>query len=151
CCWSGSRPNNRTSEMSRHLLDGVDLMANQTLDSQQTVVESDVLPCAVHPNIETSLRCDKCGRLMCHRCVVRRPAGYRPGECVRGQLKAFPSPEPADPIIQPAVPRRVAARAAGRMGRGPCFGFFGLRIAFWAGSAGGALIADMAYRLVSKR
>jgi len=126
-------------------------MANQTLDSQQTVVESDVLTCAVHPNIEPSLRCNKCGRLMCNRCAVRTPVGYRCRECVRGQRKAFFNAQPADPIIQGAVSLPLAAIAAGLMGLVPGFGFFGLLIAFWAGSAAGALIADIAYRLVSKR
>ncbi len=125
-------------------------MANQTLDSQQTAVESDVLTCAVHPNVETSLRCNRCGRPMCDRCAVRTPVGYRCRECVRGQRKTFFNAQPADPIIQGVVSLPLAAIAAGLMGL-VRFGFFGLLIAFWAGSAAGALIADVAYRLVGKR
>jgi hypothetical protein len=45
--------------------------------------------CANHPGVETSLRCNKCGKPICARCAVRTPTGYRCKECVRGQLKIF--------------------------------------------------------------
>jgi hypothetical protein len=45
--------------------------------------------CANHPNVETTLRCNKCGKPICARCAVRTPTGYRCKECVRGQLKVF--------------------------------------------------------------
>ena len=45
--------------------------------------------CANHPNVETSLRCNKCGKPICARCAVRMPTGYRCKECVKGQLKIF--------------------------------------------------------------
>lgn len=125
-------------------------MANQTLDSQQTAVETDVLTCTVHPNIETSLRCNKCGRPICNRCAVRTPVGYRCRECVRGQRKTFFNAQPTDPIIQGVVSLPLAAIAAWLIGL-VRFGFLGWLIAFWAGSAAGALIADVAYRLVGKR
>jgi len=45
--------------------------------------------CANHPDVETSLRCNKCGKPICARCAIRTPTGYRCKECVRGQLKIF--------------------------------------------------------------
>jgi hypothetical protein len=45
--------------------------------------------CANHPGVETSLRCNKCGKPICARCAIRTPTGYRCKECVRGQLKIF--------------------------------------------------------------
>jgi len=45
--------------------------------------------CANHPGVETSLRCNKCGKPICAKCAIRTPTGYRCGECVRGQLKIF--------------------------------------------------------------
>ena len=45
--------------------------------------------CANHPDAETSLRCNKCGKPICAKCAVRTPTGYRCKECVRGQLKIF--------------------------------------------------------------
>jgi hypothetical protein len=45
--------------------------------------------CANHPNVETTLRCNRCGKPICARCAVRTPTGYRCKECVRGQQKVF--------------------------------------------------------------
>jgi hypothetical protein len=45
--------------------------------------------CANHPNIETTLRCNKCEKPICARCAILTPTGYRCKECVRGQQKVF--------------------------------------------------------------
>lgn len=44
----------------------------------------EVVYCTVHPDRETTLRCNKCGRPMCPECAVQTPVGYRCRECVRG-------------------------------------------------------------------
>lgn len=46
--------------------------------------EDQLTYCAVHPDRETSLRCNRCGRYMCVECAVQTPVGYRCRECVRG-------------------------------------------------------------------
>jgi hypothetical protein len=51
--------------------------------------ETDVLYCENHPQIETSLRCNRCEKPICTRCAVLTPTGYRCRECVRGQQKTF--------------------------------------------------------------
>ena len=57
------------------------------------MIESSTPPtpvyCANHPTVETSLRCNKCGKPICAKCAIRTPTGYRCKECVRGQLKIF--------------------------------------------------------------
>jgi len=45
--------------------------------------------CANHPNIETTLRCNKCEKPICTKCAVLTPTGYRCKECVKGQQKIF--------------------------------------------------------------
>ncbi len=42
-----------------------------------------VLRCATHPNVETSLRCGKCGKPICPKCMVQTPVGARCRECAR--------------------------------------------------------------------
>lgn len=37
--------------------------------------------CASHPDIETSLRCGKCGKLICPKCMVQTPIGARCPDC----------------------------------------------------------------------
>ena len=39
--------------------------------------------CAVHPDVETSLRCAKCGKPICPKCLVPTPVGARCRECAR--------------------------------------------------------------------
>lgn len=41
------------------------------------------LPCYRHPKEMTVLRCGKCDRPICHKCVVMSPAGTRCRECSR--------------------------------------------------------------------
>ncbi len=55
--------------------------------------------CANHPAVETSLRCNKCGKPICAKCAVRTPTGYRCKECVRGQQKIFETAEWVDYLL----------------------------------------------------
>ncbi len=51
--------------------------------------QTDDLFCENHPNVETRLRCNKCGKPICTKCVVRTPVGYRCRACVDAQQRAF--------------------------------------------------------------
>jgi hypothetical protein len=58
------------------------------------------LYCANHPDVETSLRCNKCEKPICAKCAVLTPTGYRCKECIRGQQKIFETAEWIDyPLI----------------------------------------------------
>lgn len=127
-----------------------DPMTNPIVETSELTVETEPQVCEVHPNVETTLRCNKCGRLMCNQCAVLTPVGYRCRECVRGQKRTFYNARTTDALIQAAITFPLSAIAAGLMGL-LSFGFFGWLIAFWAGSAAGALIADLAHRAVGKR
>ncbi len=59
--------------------------------------------CEVHPDRETSLRCNKCGRLMCVECAVPTPVGYRCKQCVRQHEDKFFNASPNDYAIIAAV------------------------------------------------
>ena len=41
--------------------------------------------CATHPEVETILRCGKCGKPICPRCMVQTPVGARCPDCARLQ------------------------------------------------------------------
>jgi hypothetical protein len=47
------------------------------------------LYCANHPQVETTLRCNRCEKPICTQCAVLTPTGYRCRECVRGQQKTY--------------------------------------------------------------
>ncbi len=42
-----------------------------------------IFVCAYHPNRETTLRCNRCGRPICTECAVLTDVGYRCPDCVR--------------------------------------------------------------------
>ena len=39
--------------------------------------------CATHPNVETNLRCGKCGKPICPKCMVQTPVGARCPDCAK--------------------------------------------------------------------
>jgi hypothetical protein len=51
------------------------------------------VPCADHPDVETRLRCSRCGRPICPRCGVRTPVGMRCPDCAgtRSAVAANPT------------------------------------------------------------
>lgn len=41
------------------------------------------MKCAAHPGVETNLRCGKCGKPICPKCMVQTPVGARCPKCAR--------------------------------------------------------------------
>ncbi|MFC1954940.1 hypothetical protein ACFLWZ_00095 [Chloroflexota bacterium] len=39
--------------------------------------------CATHPKIETNLKCGKCGKAICPKCLVQTPIGARCPDCAK--------------------------------------------------------------------
>ncbi len=39
--------------------------------------------CATHPRVETNLRCGKCGKPICPKCMVQTPVGARCPDCAK--------------------------------------------------------------------
>lgn len=103
--------------------------------------------CEVHPDRETSLRCNKCGRLMCPDCAVPTPVGYRCKQCVRKQDDKFFSAGQSDYIIVAAVCGIISAIAAAivlQIGIPPLF------LIFIAIPLGGG-VSELALRLTQRR
>jgi hypothetical protein len=105
--------------------------------------ETPKMYCANHPNVETTLRCNKCEKPICAKCAILTPTGYRCKECVRGQQKVFETARRVDyPIIFIVV--------AGLAYLGSMIAFrLGFFIILLAPIAGGA-IAEIA-RLITRR
>jgi len=114
------------------------------------MTESTTLYCYVHPNRETSLRCNNCERPICVSCAVRTPTGYRCRECVRGQQRTFETSEWYDYVsgfIVAALLSTVAAFLVTLIGR---FSFFGFIIIF-AGAPTVAVMIAEGVRTVTRR
>jgi len=41
------------------------------------------MKCAFHPDVETNLRCGKCGKPICPKCLVQTPVGARCPDCAK--------------------------------------------------------------------
>lgn len=53
------------------------------------MTETSTQYCSNHPSVETNLRCNRCEKLICSKCAVHTPTGYRCKSCVRGQQKVY--------------------------------------------------------------
>lgn len=82
------------AEASRRLEEAVGPPPDHEVPPDDTV-----LYCANHPNVETMLRCNRCGKPICTRCAVQTPVGYRCRQCVGQQQAAFYSGGVADYVI----------------------------------------------------
>ena len=103
--------------------------------------------CEVHPDRETSLRCNKCGRLMCTECAVLTPVGYRCRECVRGQQERFLKASRRDD----AVVFVVSALLTGVMLAVEKLIPIPLIFLLLLGLPAGGLVAEIAFRAVGRR
>ena len=55
--------------------------------------------CENHPNVESTLRCNRCEKPICAKCAVLTETGYRCKECVRTQQKTFDTATSFDYIL----------------------------------------------------
>ena len=146
-CHAGSRPWN----ILYVLVQVITIMTIQDrINEEPTDVteaeESGKLFCTVHPHIETSLRCNRCGRPMCTKCAVLTPVGYRCRECVREQQDKFFNAQMVDYLIAAGTSLAISFLAAGFLAR---IGWF--LIAFFVAPAAGSGIGNLVWRLTGKR
>lgn len=83
--------------------------------------DDEVLYCANHPNVETMLRCNRCGKPICTRCAKLTPVGYRCRECLGQQQAVFYTGGALDYVLGGAVALVLGGFAA----------FLMSRIGFW--------------------
>ena len=145
---------NPYSEDARTML--VQLEGHALIDQDTAASESvEVLYCYFHPERETTLRCNKCGKPICTQCAIRTPVGYRCPECIREQQDKFYTATTSD-VIKGAFIAFVGGLFAGLvalltiffLGR---FLFFGFLAAFFIGPTLGGAVAELVFRMMGKR
>lgn len=102
------------------------------------------LACPVHPERETTLRCNRCDRPMCSQCAVQTPVGYRCTECVRGQQRIFDTAFRRDYALASVV---AAVGTAIGVGLLTLLGIFGVLLAPLLGAG----LAELIRRGVGRR
>ncbi|MBM3130115.1 MAG: hypothetical protein FJ009_16010 [Chloroflexi bacterium] len=103
--------------------------------------------CVNHPKTETLLRCNKCGKPVCIKCVERTPVGYRCKDCLRVQQAGYYTATPRDYALI-ALIGTIASIIAG--GIAAALGGLWLIMIFYAPAAGG-IIAEIIRRAIQKR
>jgi hypothetical protein len=102
------------------------------------------LYCANHPDVETTLRCNRCEKPICVKCAVLTPTGYRCTDCIRNQQKSFDTAAWYDYLLAFGV-AIILSYIGSRLVR--YLGFFTLFVAPIAG----VIIAEAIRLVVSRR
>jgi hypothetical protein len=91
-------------------------------DLTQPLISTGPVPCADHPDVETRLRCSRCGKPICPRCAVRTPVGMRCPDC--GGTRSSVAASPTQTLVAAGAGLAVAAAAGIGWGFFPEWGFY---------------------------
>ncbi len=109
--------------------------------------------CVNHPQTETLLRCNKCGRPVCLKCVERTVVGYRCRECLGQQRVGYYNATSLDYVLATIV-GLVLGGVAGVV-VGMISGFMGimgwLLLAIFGGPLGGAVVSEGIRTAIGRR
>ena len=108
--------------------------------------------CYVHPNRDTSLRCNRCERPICANCAVRTPTGYRCKECIREGQKAFNTAEWYDYLIGFGTSAGLSLiTSIVLLFISRFLGFFMIFVSFGIAGAAGVYISNLVMAVLRKR
>ena len=62
-------------------------------------MDPDITFCSNHPDRETGLSCNRCGKPICASCAVHTATGYRCKECIKDQKQVFNTAQVTDYVI----------------------------------------------------
>ena len=79
-------------------------------------------PCAEHPDVETRLRCSRCGKPICPRCAVRTPVGMRCPDCAGTRAASKAAPQAV--LTAAGAGLLVSVLAGIGWGLSPAWGFY---------------------------
>ncbi len=113
--------------------------------SAATDVEEEVLHCARHPDVETTLRCNRCGTPICPRCAIQTPVGFRCPDCVRAQTAVFYNAGWVDYVVAAVIALIFSA------GMGLLAGIVGWFFMIFIAPAAGGLLGEIIFRAVRRR
>lgn len=116
------------------------------------MTEEAVLYCANHPNTETLLRCNKCGKPICMKCATLTDVGYRCRDCIRSQQSVYFNAESWDNPIAFVVSFLVTLLATPFVSLiFGISGLFGWIFAFIMGPSAGGIFSQIIRKAVGRR
>ena len=106
---------------------------------------SEPMHCINHPNVETYLRCNRCGQPICAKCAVLTAVGYRCRNCINTQQRVFYADfRPAHYLVAAVVALPLALVAGWLI---PRLGWYAIIL----GPLAGAGIAEVARWAIRRR
>lgn len=69
--------------------------------------------CYRHPQVQTGLRCNRCGKPICPKCARRTPVGFRCPDCIREQQDKYYSGTNFDYVLAAVVALPLSLIVAG--------------------------------------
>lgn len=107
------------------------------------------LRCANHPDVETRVSCNKCGKLICFRCMVSTPVGYRCRECAK--IRPNPLTQVSTELYAKAIGAAFLSGAAGALAWGLAknsrlYGLLSVVLAMGIGYGIGVLVSKASNR-----
>ena len=106
--------------------------------------EDSGLKCANHPAVTTYVRCSKCGKPICTRCMFATPVGYRCADCYNPQIAPLYKIDPSK------LPRAIAGGLALSALGGVAVAFFP-DFVFFIALLMGFLVSDTIGRLSNEK
>jgi hypothetical protein len=91
-------------------------------EASQALISTGPVPCADHPDVETRLRCSRCGKPICPRCGVRTSVGMRCPDCAG--TRSSVAANPAQTLVAAGAGLAVAAAVGIGWGFFPAWGFY---------------------------
>jgi hypothetical protein len=113
-------------------------------NGQASEADTGVLFCTNHAGRRTNLRCNRCGRPMCTRCVRLTPVGYRCKDCIYEQQEVYFNATALHYVIA-----AIVALPLGAIG-----GFLANALGFWIifiAAGAGTLMGRIVFRLIGRR
>jgi hypothetical protein len=120
------------------------LSAPESGNGKVSEADTTVLFCTNHATRRTNLRCNRCGRPMCTRCVRLTPVGYRCKDCIREQQDVY-----YNATVLHYVLGAIIALPLGAVG-----GFLSNALGFWIifiAAGAGTLMGRIVFRLIGRR
>lgn len=132
------------------MTDTIETSANNPVPPDNET-EDTATVCYCHPDRETGLRCNKCGRYICAKCATRTPVGYTCPECIRDREDKFYTGGNTDYALAVVVALPLSFITAILFSLVGGISFFGWIIAFFAAPFAAGLIAEAVRRVVQRR
>lgn len=119
--------------------------------TEEHTAQEQVTVCYRHPDRETGLRCNRCGKPICAKCARRVATGYRCPDCIKSLQKTFDTAKPIDFVLGFVVAAVLSYIGAMLIGLFSGFGFYLIFFISIIGTGAGALISNIVRRVVGKR